>query len=92
MMDRDDLYKTLSARLTAEVLGSEQKPAGYFDELRTVLRVVTETDESGLSAHEKNGRSERLPEHAAEATQINVPSPDGTSVGPQEEWIGIKDA
>jgi hypothetical protein len=93
MMDTDDLYKTLSARLTAGVLGSEQKPAGYFDELRTVVRrVVIETDESGLSADEKNGLSERLQEHVSMLETFlprlkpsNVPSPDDASAEPQEE-------
>ena len=64
-MDTDDLYRALSARISAEVLGIEsEKPAGYFDALRTVVRrVVTAADQSGLSAEEKNALSERLLEH-----------------------------
>ena len=47
-MESNALYKSLSARITAEVLGrdKEQWPS-YFDDLRALVRrVVSEADES----------------------------------------------
>jgi hypothetical protein len=64
-MESNALYKSLSARITAEVLGrdKEQWPS-YFDDLRAaVRRVVSEADESGLSADERNALAQQLLEH-----------------------------
>ena len=59
------LYKSLSARITAEVLGREtDKWPDYFDELRALVRrVVSEADESGLSVDERNALTQQLLEH-----------------------------
>ncbi len=63
----DDLYKALSARITAAVLAGEaDKAAGYFDDLRALVRrVVIETHESGLSPDEKGALIQRLLEHVS---------------------------
>jgi hypothetical protein len=64
-MDSNALYKSLSARITAEVLGRDkEKWPGYFDDLRALVRrVVSEADESGLSADERTALTQRLIEH-----------------------------
>jgi hypothetical protein len=64
-MESNALYKSLSARITAEVLGrdKEQWPS-YFDDLRALVRrVVSEADESGLSVDERNALAQQLLEH-----------------------------
>jgi 2-phosphoglycerate kinase len=64
-MDSNALYKSLSARITAEVLGREQEQwPSYFDDLRAMVRrVVTEANESGLSVDERSALTQQLVEH-----------------------------
>ena len=64
-MDSNALFKALSARITAEVLGRDkEKWPAYFDDLRSLVRrVVGEANESGLSAEEKTTLTEKLIEH-----------------------------
>jgi hypothetical protein len=64
-MDSNALFKALSARITAEVLGRDkEKWPGYFDDLRALVRrVVGEANESGLSADERSALTQRLLEH-----------------------------
>jgi hypothetical protein len=64
-MDSNALYKSLSARITAEVLGRDkEKWPGYFDDLRALVRrVVSEANESGLSADERNALAQQLLDH-----------------------------
>jgi hypothetical protein len=64
-MEGDALYKSLSARITAEVLGRDkEKWPSYFDDLRALVRrVVNEADESGLSVDERNALTQQLVEH-----------------------------
>jgi hypothetical protein len=64
-MDTDDLYKALSARVTADAIGREtdEWPA-YFAGLRDLIRrVVAESTDSGLSAEEKHALTKRLLDH-----------------------------
>ena len=66
-MNTDDLYGALSAQITASVLEHETNnwPA-YFEGARALIRrVVTQTDESGLSHDEKQELIQRLLDHAA---------------------------
>ena len=64
-MDNNALYKSLSARITAEVLGCDhEKWPGYFDDLRALVRrVVSEADKSGLSPDERGALTQQLLEH-----------------------------
>ena len=64
-MDSNLLYKSLSARITAEVLGRDRENwPSYFDDLRALVRrVVSEADESGLSADERSALTQQLVEH-----------------------------
>jgi hypothetical protein len=64
-MESTALYKSLSARITAEVLGREtEKWPNYFDDLRALVRrVVSEADESGLSVDERNALAQQLLDH-----------------------------
>jgi hypothetical protein len=64
-MNSNVLYKSLSARITAEVLGRDQENwPSYFDDLRALVRrVVSEADESGLSADERSALTQQLIEH-----------------------------
>jgi hypothetical protein len=64
-MDSNTLYKSLSARITAEVLGRDKERwPSYFEDLRTVVRrVVSEADESGLSPDERSTLAQQLLEH-----------------------------
>jgi hypothetical protein len=63
-MDSNALYKSLSARITAEVLGRDKEWPSYFDDLRALVRrVVSEPDESGLSVDERNALTQQLLEH-----------------------------
>lgn len=64
-MDSNVLYKSLSARITAEVLGRDkEKWPSYFDDLRALVRrVVGEADESGLSEDERSALTQQLIEH-----------------------------
>jgi hypothetical protein len=64
-MENNALYRSLSARITAEVLGRDkEKWPSYFDDLRALVRrVVSEADESGLSADERNALAHQLLEH-----------------------------
>jgi hypothetical protein len=66
-MDTHDLYKSLAARITAEVLDQDaEKPVGYFDGIRAVVhQVVTIADETCLSASEKTRLVQRLIEHVS---------------------------
>ena len=66
-MDTDNLYKALSARITAAVVDCEADDwPVYFSWLRDVVsRVVAETTESGLSAAEKDALIQRLLEHVS---------------------------
>jgi hypothetical protein len=66
-MDTDDLYKALSARVTADAIGREtdEWPA-YFTRLRDLIRrVVAESTEGGLSTEEKDSLIQRLLDHVA---------------------------
>jgi hypothetical protein len=64
-MDSNVLYKSLSARITAEVLGRDKENwPSYFDDLRALVRrVVSEADESGLSEDERSALTQQLVEH-----------------------------
>ncbi len=64
-MDSNGLYKALSARITAEVLGHDtERWPSYFDDLRaSVRRVMSEADASGLSAEERRALTQQLLEH-----------------------------
>ena len=61
-MNVDELYKDLSARITADATGHQtNKWPDYYNGLRDLIRrVVTESTESGLSADEKGALIERL--------------------------------
>ncbi len=64
-MDSNGLYKALSARITAEVLGHDKERwPSYFDDLRALVRrVVSEADESRLTADERSALTQQLLEH-----------------------------
>jgi hypothetical protein len=62
----DELYRVLSATVSATVTAHEIESPSYFEELRTVIRrVVTETTESGLSEEEKREIIDRLMAHVS---------------------------